>query len=299
MTLAQEFDAEIVSIDSALVYRDMNIGTAKPTAEERAQVPHHLIDLISPMESYSVARFVTDCREAIAAIHSRGRMPLLVGGTMMYANMLVNGMSEVPPSDPAIRAELAAQREREGIASLHAELAVIDPITAQRLPPADTQRIERALEVWRITGAPLSSLQGHRVPALAGMDFLMLRWLPVDRAWLHRRCQQRLTEMFASGFIAEVEALRVKYPLHADLPSMRCVGYRQVLDVLEGRAPEAELFDRALFATRQLAKRQVTWLRGFEGAAVQTIECDNANALSHVRELMQQTIAKLPARASL
>ena len=188
MTLAQEFDAEIVSIDSALVYRDMNIGTAKPTAEERAQVPHHLIDLISPMESYSVARFVTDCREAIAAIHSRGRMPLLVGGTMMYANMLVNGMSEVPPSDPAIRAELAAQREREGIASLHAELAVIDPITAQRLPPADTQRIERALEVWRITGAPLSSLQGHRVPALAGMDFLMLRWLPVDRAWLHRRC---------------------------------------------------------------------------------------------------------------
>ena len=297
MTLAQEFDAEIVSIDSALVYRDMNIGTAKPTAEERAQVPHHLIDLISPMESYSVARFVTDCREAIAAIHSRGRMPLLVGGTMMYANMLVNGMSEVPPSDPAIRAELAAQREREGIASLHAELAVIDPITAQRLPPADTQRIERALEVWRITGAPLSSLQGHRVPALAGMDFLMLRWLPVDRAWLHRRCQQRLTEMFASGFIAEVEALRVKYPLHADLPSMRCVGYRQVLDVLEGRAPEAELFDRALFATRQLAKRQVTWLRGFEGAAVQTIECDNANALSQARELIQRTIANVPAGA--
>lgn len=298
MTLAQEFNAEIVSIDSALVYRDMNIGTAKPTADERERVPHHLIDLISPMESYSVARFVADCREAIAAIHSRGRMPLLVGGTMMYANMLVNGMSEVPPSDPAIRAELTAQREREGIASLHAELAAVDPVTAQRLPATDTQRIERALEVWRITGTPLSSLQGHRVPALAGMDFLMLRWLPADRAWLHRRCQQRLTEMFASGFVAEVEALRAKYSLHADLPSMRCVGYRQVLDVLEGRAPQAELFDRALFATRQLAKRQVTWLRGFEGAAVQTIECDDADALRHTRELIQRTIAKVPARAS-
>lgn len=298
MTLAQEFNAEIVSIDSALVYRDMNIGTAKPTADERERVPHHLIDLISPMESYSVARFVADCREAIAAIHSRGRMSLLVGGTMMYANMLVNGMSEVPPSDPVIRAELTAQREREGIASLHAELATVDPVTAQRLPPADTQRIERALEVWRITGTPLSSLQGHRVPALAGMDFLMLRWLPADRAWLHRRCQQRLTEMFASGFVAEVEALCEKYSLHADLPSMRCVGYRQVLDVLEGRAPQAELFDRALFATRQLAKRQVTWLRGFEGAAVQTIECDDADALRYTRELIQRTIAKVPARAS-
>ena len=298
MTLAQKFNAEIVSIDSALVYRDMNIGTAKPSAEDQTRVPHHLIDLISPTESYSVARFVTDCRAAIAAIHSRGRMPLLVGGTMMYANMLVNGMSEVPPSDPAIRAELTEQRERQGIASLHSELTVVDPITAQRLPPTDTQRIERALEVWRITGTPLSSLQGHRVPALTGIDFLMLRWLPADRAWLHRRCEQRLTEMFASGFVAEVEALRAKYPLHADLPSMRCVGYRQVLDVLEGRAPQAELFDRALFATRQLAKRQVTWLRGFEGPAVRTIECDGADALVHARTLIEQDIGRTSARAT-
>lgn len=290
MTLAQEFNAEIVSIDSALVYRDMNIGTAKPTAEEQALVAHHLIDLISPMESYSVARFVADCKAAIAAIHSRGRMPLLVGGTMMYANILVNGMSEVPPSDPAIRAELTGQRERDGIASLHAELAKVDPVTAQRLPPADTQRIERALEVWRITGTPLSSLQGHRIPALAGMDFLMLRWLPADRAWLHRRCEQRLRTMFDNGFVAEVEALRKKYSLRADLPSMRCVGYRQVLDVLEGRAPEAEMFDRALFATRQLAKRQVTWLRGFTGTTVQTVECDGVDSVSHVRRQIQHAI---------
>ncbi len=297
MTLAEEFNAEIVSIDSALVYRDMNVGTAKPSAGEQARVPHHLIDLISPMESYSVARFVSDCRAAIDAIQSRGRMPLLVGGTMMYANMLVNGMSEVPPSDPVIRAELTAQREREGIAALHAALAVVDPVAAARLPPGDTQRIERALEVWRITGTPLSSLQGHRVPALAGTDFLMLRWLPVDRAWLHRRCEQRLAGMFASGFVAEVEALRAKYALHADLPSMRCVGYRQVLDVLEGRAPEAALFDRALFATRQLAKRQVTWLRGFDGAAVQTIECDHADALARARELIAREIDSTAARA--
>lgn len=298
MALAQEFNAEIVSIDSALVYRDMNIGTAKPTAEERALVPHHLIDLISPMESYSVARFVADCKTAIAAIHSHGRLPLLVGGTMMYANMLVNGMSEVPPSDPAIRAELTVRREREGIASLHAELAAVDPVTAQRLPPGDTQRIERALEVWRITGTPLSSLQGHRVPALAGMDFTMLRWLPADRAWLHRRCEQRLRQMFDNGFVAEVESLRTKYPLHGDLPSMRCVGYRQVFDVLEGRAPGAELFDRALFATRQLAKRQVTWLRGFEGAAARTIECDGVDAIGRAREQIRHALDKAQTGAS-
>lgn len=298
MTLAQEFNAEIVSIDSALVYRDMNIGTAKPSVAELALVPHHLIDLISPMESYSVARFVSDCRAAIAAIQSRGRIPLLVGGTMMYANMLVNGMSDVPPSDPAVRAELTAQREREGIASLHAELALVDPVTALRLPPADTQRIERALEVWRITGTRLSSLQGHRVPALAGMDFLMLRWLPADRAWLHQRCEQRLTDMFAGGFVAEVETLRAKYPLHADLPSMRCVGYRQVLDVLEGRAPEAELFDRALFATRQLAKRQITWLRGFESETLSTVACDAADAVAQARALITRAVKCDTARKS-
>ena len=283
MQLAKRFNAEIISIDSALVYRGMNIGTAKPSAAEQAQVPHHLIDLIDPTSSYSVARFVTDCQTAIADIHSRGRMPLLVGGTMMYANMLVNGMSDVPPADEAIRAELCARRERDGIESLHCELMKVDPVTANRLPPTDTQRIERALEVWMIAGTPLSAMQGQRKPALAGLQSLVLRWLPADRGWLHSRCADRLSAMFAQNFVAEVETLRSKYTLTADMPSMRCVGYRQVFDVLEGRAPKTEMFDRALFATRQLAKRQITWLRGFQGDVV---ECDAADAVLRATALI-------------
>ncbi len=283
LTLAERFNAEIVSIDSALVYRDMDIGTAKPSAAEQAQVPHHLIDLIDPTQAYSVARFVTDCQAAIADIRSRGRMPLLVGGTMMYANMLVNGMSDVPPADAAIRAELSARRERDGIESLHAALMQVDPVTANRLPPTDTQRIERALEVWMICGTPLSALQGQRKPALTGPRNLVLRWLPADRAWLHKRCEARLEAMFAQDFVAEVEWLRTHYTLTADMPSMRCVGYRQVLDALEGRAPKAEMFDRALFATRQLAKRQITWLRSFGGDVV---ECDAADAAERAAALV-------------
>jgi tRNA dimethylallyltransferase len=285
MQLAERFNAEIVSIDSALVYRDMNIGTAKPSIDEQAQVPHHLIDLIDPTEAYSAARFVADCQAAIAAIHLRGRMPLLVGGTMMYANLLVNGMSDVPPADAAIRSELSARRERDGIEALHAALMKIDPITANRLPPTDTQRIERALEVWMISGTPLSALQGQRKPALAGLSKLVLRWLPADRAGLHARCEARLNAMFAQDFVAEVESLRAKYILTADMPSMRCVGYRQVLDVLEGRALKTEMFDRALFATRQLAKRQITWLRSFDGAVV---ECDSAEAVARAANFIEQ-----------
>ncbi|MEO7253502.1 MAG: tRNA (adenosine(37)-N6)-dimethylallyltransferase MiaA [Casimicrobium sp.] len=275
LDLAERFNAEIISIDSALVYRDMNIGTAKPSTEEQARVPHHLIDLIAPTETYSVARFLVDCRAAIDAIQARGRLPLLVGGTMMYANILVRGLSDVPPSDAAIRAEIAAERERDGIEALHEKLRVVDPITAARLPATDTQRIERALEVWRITRAPLSSMLGQRKPALAGLESLVLRYMPQDRAWLHARCEQRLVTMFEQGFVAEVKSLRERYELTADMSSMRCVGYRQVLDVLEGRAPECEMFERALFATRQLAKRQITWLRGFEGAV---IACDTQSA---------------------
>jgi tRNA dimethylallyltransferase len=285
MELAERFNAEIVSMDSALVYRDMNIGTAKPDAEERARVPHHLIDLIDPTESYSVARFVADCQAAITNIHSRGRLPLLVGGTMMYANMLVNGMSDVPPADASIRAELTARREREGIESLHAELMQVDPVTAARLPATDTQRIERALEVWMIAGTPLSALQGQRKPALACQRISVLRWLPADRSWLHVRCGARLRTMFAQGFVAEVASLRERYHLNFQMPSMRCVGYRQVLDVLEGRAPRDEMFDRVLFATRQLAKRQITWLRSLHGDVV---ECDGVSAIDRASLLIEQ-----------
>ena len=285
MTLAERFNAEIISIDSALVYRDMNIGTAKPCAEDRARVPHHLIDLISPTEAYSVARFLVDCRAAIDAVHSRGRLPLLVGGTMMYANVLVRGLSDVPTSDATIRAAISLERDRDGIEVLHERLRLVDPITASRLPATDTQRIERALEVWRLTGAPLSSMQGKREPALADLETLVLRWMPENRAWLHARCEERLVTMFKHGFVAEVESLRDKYELSADMPSMRCVGYRQVLDVLDGRAPEAEMFERALFATRQLAKRQITWLRSFEGAV---IACDSESAAVRATELIQK-----------
>ena len=281
LDLAEKFNAEIISIDSALVYRDMNIGTAKPSAEERARVPHHLIDLISPTEAYSVARFLVDCRAAIDAIHSRGRLPLLVGGTMMYANILVRGLSDVPPSDAMVRAEIFAERERDGIEVLHEKLRAIDPATAARLPTTDRQRIERALEVWRLTGASLSSLQGQRKPALVDLEAVILRWMPDDRAWLHARCEERLVTMFKQGFVAEVESLREKYELTRDMPSMRCVGYRQVLDVLEGRAPEAELLERVLFATRQLAKRQITWLRSFDGVVV---ACDSVSATSLAAE---------------
>ena len=283
LDLAEKFNAEIISIDSALVYRDMNIGTAKPSAQEQARVPHHLIDLISPTETYSVARFLVDCRAAIDAIHLRGRLPLLVGGTMMYANILVRGLSDVPPSDSAIRAEISAECERDGIEALHEKLRAVDPATAARLPATDTQRIERALEVWRLTGAPLSSLLGQRRPALAGLETLVLRWMPEDRAWLHARCEERLVTMFEQGLVAEVSSLRERYELTSDMPSMRCVGYRQVLDVLEGRASEAEMFERALFATRQLAKRQITWLRSFVGAA---IACDAESAAAQATELI-------------
>ena len=285
LDLAKRFNGEIISIDSALVYRDMNIGTAKPGAEERVRVPHHLIDLISPTEAYSVARFLVDSRAAIDAIHSRGRMPLLVGGTMMYANILVRGLSDVPPSDVAIRAEIAAERDRDGIQVLHEKLRAVDPTTAARLAATDTQRIERALEVWRLTGTPLSSMQGHRKPALAGLETLVLRWMPEDRAWLHARCEERLVTMFEQGLVAEVRSLRERYELTRDMPSMRCVGYRQVLDVLEGRASEAAMFERALFATRQLAKRQITWLRSFEGTVV---ACDSESATSRAAELIEK-----------
>ncbi len=291
LALAERFDGEIVSIDSALVYRGLNIGTAKPTVDELARVPHHLIDLIDPTERYSVARFVTDCHTAITDIRSRGRLPLLVGGTMMYANILVNGMSDVPPADEAIRALLAQRRASEGIQALHAELTRVDPITAARLPPTDSQRIERALEVWQIAGVPLSSLQGQKKSALTALPHAVLRWLPQERAWLHARCEGRLTTMFAQGFVAEVETLRSRYALTPDLPSMRCVGYRQVLDALEGRSPKAEMMERALFATRQLAKRQVTWLRSFAGNA---IDCDMPDAVDVASFAIERAISQDP-----
>ncbi len=264
MQLAQRFSLEIVSVDSGQVYRGMDIGTAKPTPAERAAVPHHLIDVIDPNESYSAGRFRTDAIAAVADILARGKVPLLVGGTMLYYRSLVQGMDELPAADPAIRATLDAEAACKGWPTLHAELAKVDPKTAARLSPNDSQRIQRALEVYRATGTPLSDL--HTAPRTAlPFELKAFALVTADRAALHRRIAQRFDAMLASGLVAEVESLRERYPLDAALPSMRCVGYRQVWEFLEGTIDRKALREKGVIATRQLAKRQLTWLRSLPG----------------------------------
>ncbi|WP_348753285.1 tRNA (adenosine(37)-N6)-dimethylallyltransferase MiaA [uncultured Aquincola sp.] len=259
LALAAEMPVEIISVDSALVYRGMDIGTAKPSAAERAAVPHHLIDLIDPLEAYSAAQFVADARRLIGEIRGRGRWPLLVGGTMLYFKALIEGLDTLPAADPALRAALDAEAAERGWPAMHAELARVDPVTAARLPPGDSQRIQRALEVFRASGRPLSSW--HQAGQRQGADDgLLISLEPDDRAWLHARIAQRFDAMLAAGLVAEVQALRARGDLHLGLPSMRCVGYRQAWECLdEGRL--APLRERGIAATRQLAKRQLTWLR--------------------------------------
>jgi tRNA dimethylallyltransferase len=266
LALAQALPIEIVSVDSAQVYRGMDIGTAKPSAAERAAVAHHLIDLRDPAEPYSAAEFVRDATVAIAAIRARGRLPLVVGGTMLYARALRSGLSDLPPADPEVRARLSARAQSEGWAALHAELARIDPVTAARLPPGDSQRIQRALEVAELTGVPLSQLQGRPRPAALALHTIAL--LPLERSTLHARITQRFDAMLAAGFIDEVRALMARGDLHPDLPSQRSVGYRQAWDLLLGRSDAPAFRQAALQATRQLAKRQMTWLRSMHDAQV-------------------------------
>jgi tRNA dimethylallyltransferase len=268
LALAERCDGEIVSVDSAQVYRGMDIGTAKPDAAARGRVAHHLIDIADPTEAYSAARFAADAHDAIAAIRARGRIPIVAGGTMLYFRALTDGLSALPPGDRAMRAALDARAAREGWPALHAELARVDPVTAMRLAPADSQRIQRALEVHALTGTPLSALQGRRVtpPALRGPT-LRFALLP-DRARLHAEIARRFDAMLASGLVDEVASLRARYRLDAAMPSMRCVGYRQAWDFLEGTIDAATLRERGIAATRQLAKRQFTWLRTTDAAAV-------------------------------
>jgi tRNA dimethylallyltransferase len=266
---------EIVSVDSALVYRGMDIGTAKPGAEERARVPHHLIDILDPAQAYSAAQFVADAKRLVEQIHLRGRLPLLVGGTMLYFKALFEGLDEMPASDPALRAELDAQAAREGWPAMHAQLAAVDPVTAARLPPHDSQRIQRALEVWRLTGRPLSSFHTEK-PAREPAALISLE--PADRAWLHARIAQRFDAMLAAGFVDEVVRLRARGDLHPGLPSMRCVGYRQVWEALEAGSLEGAR-DKGIAATRQLAKRQLTWLRAMRR---DTVACDAPDAVAQV-----------------
>ena len=271
LALAERAPIEIVSVDSALVYRGMDIGTAKPSAAELAAVPHHLIDIREPNEAYSAAEFVRDAERLIAEIHARGRVPVLVGGTMLYFKALRDGLDDMPPANPEVRAAIEARAATQGWPALHAELAAVDPATAARLAPADSQRIQRALEVWHITGRPLSAHHTTKTRA-TGADWTSARPLfslePEDRSWLHHRIAQRFDTMLAGGFITEVQALRARGDLQPDLPSMRCVGYRQAWEALDaaGQAPlsatqTAELRERGIAATRQLAKRQLTWLR--------------------------------------
>jgi tRNA dimethylallyltransferase len=267
LALAARLPVEIVSVDSAQVYRGMDIGTAKPDAATRARVPHHLIDVIDPTGAYSAARFCRDALEAVAGIRARGRLPLLVGGTMLYFKALTEGLSALPPADPAVRAELDARAAREGWPALHAELARVDPATAARLEPGDSQRIQRALEVHALTGRPLSELHGTRVNDDALGPVIRIALLPADRARLHAAIAARFDAMLAAGLVAELRGLRARYALTAALPAMRCVGYRQAWEYLDGAIDGPALRAKGIAATRQLAKRQLTWLRALGGVA--------------------------------
>ncbi len=284
--------AEIISVDSALVYRGMDIGTAKPSAAERAAVPHHLIDVIDAAESYSAARFVGDAQRLTADIRARGHLPLLVGGTMLYFKALFEGLDAMPAADRAVRAALDEQCEREGLHSLYRELQRVDPVTAARLPPGDRQRIQRALEVHRVSGLPLSSFH-HPKTAVVLPPLISLE--PSDRAWLHRRIEARFAQMLDAGLVDEVHGLMQRGDLHADLPSMRCVGYRQTWEALEAD-DLSELPERGIAATRQLAKRQLTWLRSMPQRTV--VACDAPDAQAQVVALALKFVGTLnPAPA--
>jgi tRNA dimethylallyltransferase len=262
--LVQRFPCEIVSVDSAMVYRHMDIGSAKPDAATLAAVPHHLIDIRDPWESYSAGQFCADARELIDDIHSRSRIPLLVGGTFLYFHALQFGLAPLPPGDAEVRAEIDLRAEAEGWPALHAELVELDPTTAARIRPTDRQRLQRALEVITLTGVPLSELQRveGEVPAV---DFLGIALAPGDRAELHRRIEARFHAMLAAGFMQEVERLRAMPEMSANSPAMRAVGYRQLWSCLDGALTEEEAVHGAIVATRRLAKRQLTWLRGKPG----------------------------------
>jgi tRNA dimethylallyltransferase len=263
--LAKRFPVEIVSVDSAQIYRGMDIGTAKPSHPEQAAVPYHLLDILDPTESYSAARFCSDAMPLVREIAGRGRTPLLVGGTMLYFKALREGLSKLPESDSGMRARIDAEAAERGWPALHADLAAVDPATAARVKPTDSQRIQRALEVYRITGKSMSHLQGHRVKGGAGPRHVAIALVPADREELHRRIETRFDAMLRNGLVDELQSLRQRYALTPSLPSMRCVGYRQAWQYLEGHYGWKDLRTRGVQATRQLAKRQLTWIRSMDG----------------------------------
>ncbi len=270
----QRGDVEIISVDSALIYRDMDIGTAKPTPAELASLPHHLINTHDAAQSYSAAEFARDAHRLVADIRARGRQPLLVGGTMLYLKALADGLHDLPPADAAVRAEIDALAAAHGWPAVHAELAQVDAASAARLAPNDSQRLQRALEVYRITGQPLSAFHASAKQILPPLPLRLASLEAQDKNWLHQRIAQRTEVMLAQGLVAEVERLKNRGDLHLDLPAMRCVGYRQTWQMLAGELPQAELAERITIATRQLAKRQMTWLRSM--GARRSIAAENA-----------------------
>ena len=277
LAFAAKHPTQIVSVDSALVYRGMDIGTAKPSLQERALVPHHLIDVRDPTEAYSAADFRADALAAIEAIRASGDVPLLVGGTMLYYKALTQGLNDLPSADPELRAALEADAARDGWPALHARLAAVDAVTAARLAPNDAQRIQRALEVFMLTGQPMSALlSAPQREADSRYRFVPIALEPSDRAVLHARIAARFDAMLAAGFIDEVRALRARADLNPELPSMRCVGYRQAWEYLDGAIDYATMRDKGVFATRQLCKRQLTWLRSMPERIV--IDCCAPNA---------------------
>ena len=302
LAIAQQQAVEIISVDSALVYRGMDIGTAKPSADELAAVPHHLINIRDPLKAYSAADFVRDARGLMTDIRNRGKLPLLVGGTMLYFKAMWDGLDDMPTASPALRAELAEQAAVQGWPALHAELARVDPPTAARLQPQDSQRISRALEVFRASGQPMSFFQRRIAQTQPSMETdtapsgLLISLEPENRAWLHQRIAQRFDAMLAAGFLDEVRSLRARADLHPDLPAMRCVGYRQawaLLDKLstlknstEVQQAEHDFREQGIAATRQLAKRQLTWLRSMPQRRV--VSCDTPDALAQVLALTAQ-----------
>ncbi len=297
IALHERMSADIISVDSALIYRGMDIGTAKPTPEELRRAPHRLIDICDPAEAYSVADFACDARAAITEIVASGRIPLLVGGTMLYFKALLEGLSPMPPSDPAIRAAIEIEGQARGWPALHAQLAEVDPVCATRLHPNHSQRISRALEVYRISGKPMSAWQtGEGDGLLDSYRWVQIAIAPQERTVLHQRITLRFDKMLELGFIEEVEALYQRGDLHADMPSIRAVGYRQVWQYLAGECDKATMRERGIAATRQLAKRQLTWLRGWHGLSwVNTLDAQGQPL--EFEEIFRQTLNIVEQRA--
>ncbi|CUI88562.1 tRNA dimethylallyltransferase [Achromobacter xylosoxidans] len=291
LALAERWPLEIVNVDSATIYRCMDIGTAKPSPAEQAQVPQHLLDIRDPAQSYSAAEFRADALRLIDEIRARGRIPLLAGGTMMYYKALRDGLDDLPQADPALRAELEARAARDGWPALHAELARLDPVTAARLAPNDSQRIQRALEICQLSGQPMSALLG-RQRAAAGDDdnrYLTISLEPSERAALHARIEQRFDAMLANGLLEEVRGLHARADLHPGLPSVRCVGYRQMWAHLDGEISLEEAREQGIAATRQLAKRQITWLRAQPERVI--VDCLAADAVAQTIDAVAAALA--------